>query len=74
MDCAFHHVDYIILVKRSDDMSRKQWSTAVDEEILERFKKLSEKTRIASTKLLDEALEDLLVKYNELDKSDKKTP
>jgi|GEM_PF-867430 len=54
--------------------NRKQISTAVDVEIYEKFKTLATETRIASTKLLDEALEDLLVKYGKIDKKDKKTP
>lgn len=55
-------------------MARKQWATAVDEEILTKFKKLSEKTRVPLSKLVDEALEDLLVKYNEISPEEKKTP
>ena len=54
--------------------TRKQVSTAIDMEIYDKFKKLSDDTRIASTKLLDEAIEDLLVKYNVIKKADKKTP
>lgn len=54
--------------------NRKQISTAVDLEIYEKFKNLANETRIASTKLLDEALEDLLVKYGKIKKEDKKTP
>ena len=54
--------------------ARKQWSTATDYDLYEKFKQLSEDTRIPSTKLLDEAIEDLLVKYNIIDKKDKKTP
>lgn len=54
--------------------NRKPLSTAVDMEIYNKFKKLADETRIPSTKLIDEALEDLLVKYGKLDKKDKKTP
>lgn len=43
--------------------NRKQISTAVDVTIYENFKALANETRIPSTKLLDEALEDLLVKH-----------
>ena len=63
---------------RSDIVSsyrnRKQWSTATDIELYNKFKKLSEETRIPSSKLLDEAIEDLLVKYDKIKKEDKKTP
>ena len=62
--------DNMASVKRA----RKQWSTATDYDLYEKFKQLSEDTRIPSTKLLDEAIEDLLVKYNIIDKKDKKTP
>ena len=65
-------------MKRSDGMEnkkrRKQWSTATDYDLYEKLKELSDKTRIPTTKLLDEAIEDLLVKYNILQKSDKKNP
>ena len=54
--------------------NRKQISTAIDIEIYEEFKALSTETRIPSTKLFDEALEDLLVKYGKIDVKDKKTP
>lgn len=53
---------------------RKIWTTATDPELYDKFKKLSTTTRIASTRLLDEAIEDLLVKYKVIDKADKKTP
>ncbi len=51
--------------------NRKQWSTATDYDLYTKFKKLSADTRIASTKLLDEAIEDLLVKYKVIDKKEK---
>jgi len=54
--------------------NRKQISTAIDLEIYTKFKTLSVETRIPSTKLLDEALEDLLVKHGKLQKENKKMP
>lgn len=54
--------------------NRQQWSTATDKDLLARFRKLSEDTRIPASRLLDEALEDLLVKYKVIKKEDKKTP
>lgn len=51
--------------------NRKQWSTATDYDLYEKFKKLSADTRIPSTKLLDEAIEDLLVKYKVIEKKEK---
>jgi predicted transcriptional regulator len=38
-------------------------SSTIDKEIWERMQKLSEKTRINKSRLLDEAIEDLLKKY-----------
>lgn len=53
---------------------RKQWTTSTDQDLYDGLKNLSSTTRIASSKLLDEAIEDLLVKYNLLKKEDKKNP
>ena len=50
---------------------RKQWSTTTDGDLYKKFKKLSESTRIPSTRLLDEAIEDLLLKYHVIDKKEK---
>ena len=54
--------------------NRERWSTAVDKVLLAEFRKLSENTRIPATRLLDEALEDLLVKYQVIAKDEKRTP
>jgi len=54
--------------------NRKHWSTSTDHGLYESLKSLSENTRIPVSKLLDEAIEDLLVKHGTLDKKDKKTP
>lgn len=43
--------------------NRKHWSTSTDMELYEKLKELSGKTRIPTSKLLDEAIEDLLVKH-----------
>lgn len=50
---------------------RKQWSTTTDPELYKKLKKLSADTRIATTLLLDEAIEDLLLKYKVIDKKTK---
>lgn len=42
--------------------NRKNLSNAVKTELLDGLKKLSEETRIPMSKLLDEAIEDLLIK------------
>ena len=54
--------------------NRVQWSTATDKELLEKFRLLSADTRIPASRLLDEAIEDLLVKYQVIDPSEKKNP
>jgi hypothetical protein len=52
--------------------NRQQWSTATDKELLEKFRKLSNDTRIPATRLLDEALYDLLVKYKVINPKEEK--
>lgn len=54
--------------------NRKHWSTSTDPNLLNSLKELSDKTRIPVSKLLDEAIEDLLVKHGVMQKADKKTP
>lgn len=44
-------------------MDRKHWSTSTDYELYEQIRSLSAKTRIPVSKLLDEAIEDLLLKH-----------
>ena len=43
--------------------TRTAFSNAIDSKLYEQFKKLSEQTRIPQSKLLDEAIFDLLNKY-----------
>lgn len=50
---------------------RKQWSTSTDNELHDMLKELSQKTRIPTTRLLDEAIEDLLLKYKVIKKRQK---
>lgn len=54
--------------------TREQWSTAVDKELLAKLRQLSADTRIPTSRLADEAIEDLLVKYNVITKEEKKNP
>lgn len=42
---------------------RKKWSVTTDYDLYLKIKNLSEETRIAVSKLLDEAIEDLLEKH-----------
>ena len=58
----------------SENERRKHWSTTSDPVLYKKFKELSKDTRIASSKLLDEAIENLLVKYKYLDKKQKRHP
>ena len=54
--------------------NRKHWSTSTDWTLHAKLKQLSKNTRIPVSKLLDEAIEDLLVKHNVIKKEDKKEP
>lgn len=51
--------------------NRKHWSTSTDHELYQELKNLSEKTRIPVSKLLDEAIEDLLLKHKVITKKTK---
>lgn len=51
--------------------NRKRWSTSTDPDLYRKIKQLSDDTRISLTKLLDEAIEDLLLKYKVIDKKTK---
>jgi len=46
--------------------NRSRFSTTIDIELDSKLKKLSEITRIPTSKLVDEALEDLIKKYEHL--------
>lgn len=56
----------------SEERKRHQWSTATDSELYEGLDKLSADKRIPKSRLLDEAIADLLVKYGKLNKDNKK--
>jgi metal-responsive CopG/Arc/MetJ family transcriptional regulator len=45
---------------------RKRFGTSLDPELIKTLDNLSEKTRITKSKLIDEALEDLFKKYNDI--------
>jgi hypothetical protein len=49
----------------SELKNRERFGVAVDKQLLEGLRKLSLLTRIPASKLLDEAIEDLLRKYNQ---------
>ena len=43
--------------------NRKHWSTSTDHDLYTDLRNLSKKTRIPISRLLDEVIEDLLLKY-----------
>ncbi|EOP78680.1 ribbon-helix-helix domain-containing protein [Bacillus toyonensis] len=50
-------------MKTSDLKTRDRFSSTLDKGINEKFQQLTEKTRINKSKLLDEAIRDLVKKY-----------
>jgi hypothetical protein len=44
--------------------SRERYTNSIDIELLKKFKELSKETRIPQSRLLDEAIELILKKYN----------
>ena len=48
----------------SDLKNRERYSTSINKELLKQLKELSAATKIPATKLLDEAIEELLKKYS----------
>lgn len=52
----------------SDLRTRERYSTSINKELLNKLKELSTTTKIPATKLLDEAIEELLKKYSENNK------
>ncbi|MCD7947227.1 MAG: ribbon-helix-helix domain-containing protein [Oscillospiraceae bacterium] len=54
--------------------NRKRFTSSLKNELIEQFDRLSAQTRIPKSRLLDEAIEDLLVKYGKIDNKDKTTP
>ena len=52
-------------IRNKDPVTRKRLSTSVDKDILKESKKISDDTKIPFSKLMDEALNDLIIKYRE---------
>lgn len=46
--------------------NRTRIGSAIDKKLYEQLKKLADDTRIPISKLLDEAIEDLIIKHTEL--------
>jgi hypothetical protein len=53
----------VIALANSRLKNRVQFTTSTTPELLEAYQKLSESTRIPMSRLMDEALDDLLKKY-----------
>lgn len=51
--------------------NRVRWTTSVNPDLLDKFKKLSDKTRIPVSRLTDEAIEDLLFKHKKSENESK---
>ncbi|HBC95041.1 MAG TPA: hypothetical protein DCZ10_19645 [Pelotomaculum sp.] len=45
--------------------NRQHYGVTIDKEVLLKFRELADKTRIPQSKLMDEAIEDLLKKYSD---------
>lgn len=56
----------ILINNYSDYKTRTKWCTSSDSELLKQFRDLSADTRIPASRLLDEALKDLLKKYGKI--------
>lgn len=52
----------------SEKRTRKSWTTTIYTDLFNGIKELSETTRIPVSKLTDEAIEDLLKKYDSKEK------
>lgn len=57
---------YVMLFPGVDSMSKKRFTTYVTEEAYEKIKKLSDDTRVPIAQYMQEAIEDLLEKYDRL--------
>jgi hypothetical protein len=57
------------MLKLSDLTTRKRYTNTIDIKLLESLKELSQQTRIPESRLLDEAIHDLLKKYEAPTKS-----
>lgn len=51
--------------------NRRQIASTVDPELWDKFRDLSTQTRIPASRLLDEAVEDLLLKFKVIDQKEK---
>ena len=56
-----------MLMAESVLVDRKKFISSLDKKLVEPFNELSRKTRVPKSRLLDEAIEDLLKKYEKKD-------
>lgn len=59
---------YVMLFSGVDLMSKRRFTTYVTEDAYEKVKELSEETRVPIAQYMQEAIEDLLRKYDKLPK------
>lgn len=59
---------YVMLFLGVDFMSKRRFTTYVTEEAYEKVKALSDETRVPIAQYMQEAIEDLLKKYDKLPK------
>jgi hypothetical protein len=58
-----YNINEVIYLANPRLKNREQFTTSADPDVLASFRKLSEDTRIPMSKLMDEALEDIVKKY-----------
>ena len=61
----------VICMENKDTRTRKYWSTSTDHELYDKLKLFSSRSRIPVARLLDEAIEDLLLKHKEISEKTK---
>lgn len=60
-----------MIVDAKEPKNRKHWSTSTDHELYEQLRAFSVHSRIPISRLLDEAIEDLLLKHKRIKKKTK---
>ncbi len=58
-----HYVCEVIILAEVVMVNRVRFTSSIKKELMPQWDKLSEETRIPKSRLLDEAMEDLLKKY-----------
>ena len=58
-----HYIREVIALAEVVMVNRVRFTSSIEKELMPQWDKLSEETRIPKSRLLDEAIEDLLQKY-----------